>query len=160
MEHIDEKQPPDVLTSDGENATTIPVDEAPPHKREQFRRFRAYNTGLWNGPRRENKQAMYRQDNLHRYDAIASQLDLTPFQQKRGRVLLDDLDFMRLGRPVDYWLWAVCVVVANDDVADGTRYWPTPDGGSGVFAQTADDLEMDYATRMSAIMTVKNRLEV
>lgn len=165
MERIQEKEPPEVITSDTENATTIPVDEAPPAKREKFRKFRAYNTGLWNGPRRENKTAIMRQDNLHLYDAIASQIELTDYQQKRGRVALDRIELNDFGGPnltVDLVIWSICVIVANDDVPEGTRYWPHPQTKSndGLIEQVANDLGMDLSKQMSVLQRVMARTDI
>lgn len=158
VEHVQEKQPPGVLTSDTDNATQIHPTEAPPHKRRQFERFRAYNTGLWNGPRRENKTAMYRQDNLHRYDSIASSLELTPYQKQRGRSLLDDVKPSSFGKPIDQLLFAICVVVANAD-ADGKRYWPHPQkrDNDAEFTDMGDSLDLSLRMQMSAVMKLKSQ---
>lgn len=158
VEHVEEKQPPGVLTSDTDNATQIHPSDAPPHKRRQFEKFRAYNTGLWNGPRRENKTAMYRQDNLHRYDSIASQLELTPYQKTRGRNLLDEVSAADFGKPIDQLLFAICIVVTNAD-AEGKRYWPHPDkrDNDAEFESMADMLELSASTQMSAVMKLKSQ---
>ncbi|UBF22222.1 hypothetical protein HRTV-2_gp74 [Halorubrum virus HRTV-2] len=157
MEHISEKQPPSVLTSDTENATTIQPSEAPPSQREKYERLRAYNTGLWNGPKRENKKAMHRQDDLHRFDAVASQLELTPFQKERGREIFDELDYF--GPPVEHTIFAVCAVVANADYPEGTRYWPHPqkEDNDPMFTEMADELDMSVSKQMSTVMKVKSR---
>ncbi|AGM10942.1 hypothetical protein M193_gp103 [Halorubrum tailed phage 7] len=158
MEHISEKQPPSVLTSDTENATTIQPSEAPPSQREKYKRLRAYNTGLWNGPKRENKAAIRRQDNLHRYDAIAGQADLTPYQKERGRELFDSLNIRKIGLPADHIAFAICILVANADVPDGTRYWPHPDGkGDKPFERLSDSLDLSVSKQMSAVMKMKHR---
>lgn len=158
MERVPEKQPPSVITSDTENATAIYPSDAPPAQRAKYEKFRAYNTGLWNGPKRENKAAIRRQDNLHRYDAIASQAGLTPFQKERGRELLDSLNIRELGLPVDHIAFALCVIVANADVPDGTRYWPHPDGkGDKEFERLADSLDLSVRQQISAVMKLKYR---
>lgn len=161
MELVDEEQPPDVLTSDTDNATFIHPSEARPHEREKYRRFRAYNTGLWNGPKRENKEAVRRQDNLHRYDAISSQLDLTPYQKQRGRAILDDIDLRATGKPLDHVAFAVCVVVANAD-AEGKRYWPHAEkrDNDPIFAEMGGSLSMSIGQQLSAVMVVKQRTTV
>lgn len=157
MEHISEKQPPTVLDSDTENATTIHPNEAPPSQREKYKRFRAYNTGLWNGPRRENKSEMHRQDDLHRFDALASQLELTSFQKERGRLIFDELEYF--GPPVEHTIFAVCAVVVNADYSDGSRYWPHPSKSDNdeMFDEMASELEISLKKQMSTIMKVKNR---
>jgi len=158
MERVDEQQPPTVVTSDTDNATQIRPDEAPPDKRTKAKVFKAYNTGLWNGPRRENTEAFRRQDDLHRYDALASSLDLTDFQKQRGRKVMDDLDFHEMGKPIDHIIFGVCCAVANDDVEGGTRYWPHPDAtGDARFEDVADNLGLTQRQQLSAVQQVKAR---
>lgn len=158
----DEKQPPEVITSDTENATQVRPDEAPPHKRQQFERFRAYNTGLWNGPRRENTEQIRRQDDLHRYDAMASSIGLTDYQQQRGRKVLDDLDFQTLGLPIDNIIFGVTVVVANEAIEDGYRYWPHPEASANDerFAEFADEIGMNQREQLSVVQKIRSRIEV
>lgn len=159
MEQPEEREPPDVITSDTDNATTIQPREAPPEKREKFRVFRAYNTGTWNGPRRENKEVTYRQDNLHRYDALASTLNLNDYQRKRGRKVLEDFTPLReLGIDVDVIIFGICVIVANADVPDGSRYYPHPEAtGDAGFEEVADALDFDQHDQISAIEKVRAR---
>lgn len=156
MENLTEKRPPNVLTSDTENATIIPVGEAPPAQHQKYANFRAYNTDLWNGPRRENKEAIRRQDNLHIYDALASELELTDYQKKEGRRIFDDLNIRSFGKKVEYIIFAVCVLVANRDVPDGHRYWPHPQAqnNSELFAETARALDMNRSEQLSVVQQV------
>lgn len=166
MEHIQEKQPPDVITSDTENQTIIPVDKAQPEKQEKFRRFRAYNTGLWNGPRRENKKAVHRQDDLHLYDSIASQVCLTQYQKARGRRLLDSISVDSYttqnggDRPTKSVIFAICIAVANDDVPKGTRYWPHPDTKSNDhdFERVAESIPTEWPDLVSLVMMMDELL--
>lgn len=162
MEYTEEKEPPDVITSDTNNATKIEPKEAPPGKRRKFRRFRAYNTGTWNGPKRENKEVTRRQDNLHRYDSISSSLNLSGYQKSRGRKILDDLNIRKIGIGVDAVIFGICAVVANDDVEDGTRYWPQPssqDNGSSPFKDVADSLGYCWQEQMSIIKKIQSRVD-
>jgi hypothetical protein len=159
-----EKQPPTVLASDTENATQVRPSEAPAHKQQKFQRFRAYNTGLWNGPRRENKEAMHRQDDLHLWDAIAAQLDLTDSQKKRGRRLFDSLDVDALTARREWAsrhvAFGLAVVVANDDVRDGTRYWPQSKHADECFASFADGFDFDWKMELSLIKQVQHRADL
>lgn len=161
MDDIHEKEPPDVVTSDTPNATKVRPHEAPPHKERKFEAFRAYNTDLWNGPRRENTELMRRQDDLHRYDAISSQLSLTDFQKKRGRQLLDELDFQELGKPIDQIIFAVCVIAANADVDVGTRYWPHPDATDNdeSFAELGEELGLTRRQQLSTVQQIKAAID-
>lgn len=162
MEQPEEREPPDVITSDTDNATKVQPKDAPPHKRAKFRRFRAYNRGTWNGPKRENKQVVYRQDNIQRYDAISSSLELTPVQKSRGRDVFDSLnlgEFNKGSETIDHVIFGLCVLLANDDVRDGTRHWPHPDNGGmdEVFMQFAEDLGLDLSEQMSIVQRVRPR---
>jgi len=164
MDDVQEQQPPEVLTSDTENHTQIHPSDAPPEKREKFERFRAYNTGLWNGPERADKEVLHQQDDLHLYDAIASKLDLTPYQRKRGRVLADRLSLdsftsPRGQRDSKAVMFAFCVAVANDDV-DGTRFWPTPntEDNDAAFQDVWEEIDTDWEDMVSLIQRVDHKL--
>lgn len=159
MEHTEEREPPDVMTSDTNNATKVHPEDAPPHKREKFRRFKAYNRGTWNGPKRQNKEVVRRQDNLHRYDSLSSSLGLNDYQQSRGRSLLDEFDFMKEGVKVDNIIFGICVIIANDDVKDGCRYYPNPNApDDDVFEEVGNSLELDLSQQASAVEKVRSRV--
>lgn len=156
-----DKTPPNILTSDTNNATKIEPKEAPPDKRAKFRRFRAYNTGTWNGPKRRNKEVTRRQDNLHRYDSIASGLSLTGYQKSRGRSILDDINLRDMGLSVDRIIFGICVIVANDDVRVGSRYYPHPEAsGDDDFVETAESLNLDRADQISAVEKVRAKVDL
>jgi hypothetical protein len=159
METTEEKEPPEVITSDTENATKVIPTDAPEHKRTKFRKFRAYNTGMWNGPRRENTEEFNRQDDLHRFDAIASKLELTSHQKSRARQLLDDFDAHHFGDSIDHIIFGICVLAANHDVYDGSRYYPNPEAaGDDAFERIADVLNLDRSDQLSAIEKVRSRV--
>lgn len=158
MKHTEERQPPDVLTSDTDNATIIEPKEASPDDRAKFRRFRAYNTATWNGPKRENKELIRRQDDLHRFDSLASSLNLTDYQKSRGRGILDDFDCHAFGYSIDHIIFGICVVIANDDVDNGTRYWPRKGNQSGPYPRVADSLDLGWKEQMAAIKKVQSCL--
>jgi hypothetical protein len=166
MEYIEEQEPPEVITSDTENATKIHPEDAADSKQAKFRRFRAYNTGMWNGPRRENTKQFNRQDDLHRYDSIATSAGLTKRQKKQGREILDDFDSHHFGQSIDHIIFGICVVVANADVHDGSRYWPSHPNLSSIktcdedFESLADSLNFNWREQMSAIKKVQSRTDV
>lgn len=113
---------------------------------------------MWNGPKRENKEAIRRQDDLHLYDSVASSLDLTPYQKKRGRKLMDELDFHDMGKPITHIVFGICCAVANNDVHDGTRYWPHPDAtGDDAFEMVADNLGLTQKQQLSVVQQVNGR---
>jgi len=153
------------MTSDTKNATLIKPSDAPPDKQAKFRSFRAYNRGLWNGPKRENKKLVRRQDDLHRFDAIASTFDLTDYQKSRAREQFETIDlghFNKSSESVDDVVWAVCVLVANEDEMNGTRYWPHPDAGDDEqFEQFAEGtLGLDRGGQMSILQRVRPKTQL
>jgi len=159
MEEIQEREPPEVITSDTENATKVHPSDAPSHKYRQFQKFRAYNTGMWNGEERENTEQFRRQDDLHRYDSVASSLELTDYQKSKGRQMLDDFDAHSFGYSIDHIIFAICVLVANDDVAEGSRYYPHPEAsGDEAFVSVGESLGLDRADQVSAVEKVRPRL--
>jgi hypothetical protein len=161
MDTSEERQPPDVITSDTDNATKVEPKDAPAGKRAKFKRFRAYNRGTWNGPKRENKDVIHRQDNLHRYDSISSSLGLKDHQRQRGRKVLDELDFRRLGCSVDKFIFGVCILVANYDVEDGNRYYPHPEAtGDADFVRVAESLGLDQDDQISIVEKVRSRVDI
>jgi hypothetical protein len=161
MEHPEEKEPPEVITSDTENATTIQVSDVPVGKKRKFKKFRAYNTGTWNGPKRENKEVTRRQDDLHRYDSISSTLSLTDYQKKRGRRIFDNFDAHQFGQKLDHIIFGICVVVANDDVENGTRYWPADWGGDdSSFEELGKSINIDWKKQISIVNKVRDRVDL
>lgn len=158
MENTKEREPPNVITSDTSNATKLQPKEAKPKDSAKFRRFRAYNRGTWNGPKRENKEVVHRQDNLHRYDCLSSSLSLTDHQKSKGRTILDQLPLGKLGRPIDDVIFGICVVVANEDVRNGSRYYPNPEAAGDVqFEKVAGSLGLDRSAQLSIIETVRKK---
>ena len=160
MDTPQEKQPHDVITSDTDNATTIQPDEAPPNKREKFRKFRAYNTGMWNGPQRENTKQFNRQDDLHRYDSIASSLCLNDYQKSRGRNILDNFDAHKFGESIDKLIFGICLLVANNAVEDGSRYYPLSKSSDEPFEDVAESLGLDKYQQLSALEKVRAKTDI
>jgi hypothetical protein len=160
MTRINDEEVPTVLTSKTENATNInPNDASTTDQREKFQRLSKYNRGIWNGPRRENKEITRHQDNLAIFDALAGQLDLTEYQKEKGRRTLTQLDLPKIGKPVHLIAFSICILVANDDVHDDHRYWPTAKNNDECFERVADGLEYGDNTILSGMMTVDARRE-
>lgn len=159
MEYTKEQVPPEVITSDTENATKVHPSDAPSHKYRQFQKFRAYNTGMWYGPEEENKKKARRQDNLHRYDSISSSLELTDYQKTRGRHNLDEINVKNVGVEVDAIIFGICVLVVNSDVPNGSRYYPNPNcPDDRRFIEVAESLKLDRGEQISIIEKVRSRL--
>lgn len=159
MENLDiTEEPADVISSDTNNATTIDPKEAPPGKQYKFRRFREYNRGMYNGPKRENTELLHRQDDLHRFDSIASSLELSKHQKKSGRQAFESIDLHCFGTTVDHAIFGVCVIVANRDVNGKSRYYPNPKAaGDKQFESIAETLGLDRSDQLSAIEKVRTR---
>jgi len=153
--HINDDEVGAQLTAATGNATNINPNDAQTEKqRKKFSRLSKYNRGIWNGPRRENKKVTRRQDNLAIFDSLAGQLELTNYQKKEGRRVLDALDLRKIGKSVDLIAFSVCVLVANDDVPDGYRYWPRAKNADSDFRRVAGNLRHDLDAILSAMMTV------
>ncbi|MFC6717927.1 hypothetical protein ACFQGT_09830 [Natrialbaceae archaeon GCM10025810] len=117
---FDESEEEPIISPDTENATHFHSVEAPEKHRKKFRRLHGYNTGVYNG-QWADKAELRRLDNLAVFDAVSSQLELTPFQKRRGRLLFDSLDLRRIGYRAS--LVAVCVA-AYVCREDGRMYHP------------------------------------
>jgi len=158
-ESDDERKPDAVIGSDTPNATKIPVREAPPNKRAKFKRFVAHNKDTWNGPERENKEVTHRQDNLHRYDAISSSLEMTPYQQKRGRQLLDEIDLEPYS--LDLVVFSLCVLLVNRDVKKGNRYYPNESAEDDrLFEEMGDTLGFSQRRQASMVESLRQKVNL
>lgn len=165
MHKTNDEEVPSVLTSTSENATNInPNDASYSDQPAKFRdygtptyeKFSAYNRG-WNGPKRENKEVNRNQDNLAIFDALAGQVELTSYQKSEGRRTLSRLDLPRIGKSVNLVAFSVCILVANDDVHDGHRYWPTAKESDSEFERVADNIDFSDNAILSAMLTVDAR---
>ena len=138
MEETTEKEPSEVITPDTPNATYFKPSEG--SNPEKFKRFRSYNRGTWKDRREEDKRVTHRQDNLAIFDAISTQVELNSYQKQEARRTFDNLDLQRIGRQARLVAFCVCAVVANDDVHDGHRYWPTANNTDDAFERLAEAL--------------------
>jgi hypothetical protein len=164
MDEVEEKLPRASMMSDTDNQTTIPAEEAPPHLKWKYRKFRAFNRGVhpWC---EDNTEVVRNQDKLHLFDAIASRLDLGRYQQERGRKLTEDLDLSDMSGPgvnAEGLIWGICAVIANADVHDGTRYWPHPSSEKNcdVFRSVAEEFDLTRDQQMSVIQKVRARVDL
>lgn len=155
MESPSEKVPPEVITPDTKNATFFNPDES--NTEQRFKLLRFYHRGTWKDRRTENKKVRHRQDNLAIYDALSSQLTLTDWQKKKGRRIFDGLDLQLLGKSARLVAFGVCILVANDDVVDGTRYWPNASDTDEEFTQIKDNLDFRDSQVLSIISLVDRR---
>lgn len=157
----DEHEPPDVITSDTENATQVRPSEAPAQKERLFTRLAAYNKNTWNGPKRENKEVTHRQDDLQRYDAISSKLFTSRYRKERGRKFMDEVDFHEFGESIDHIIFGICAVVANDDVDNGTRHWPQhPRSRDDEFSEIGESLGLSPEEQLSAMEKIRSRIDM
>jgi hypothetical protein len=110
----DEEKEEPITTPDTENATHFHYEEAPDHKQDKFRKFHLYNTGLCNG-KWTNQQLRRKMDNLARFDAISSQLELTEYQKRRGRKLFKNINLSKFGVDADIISFCLMAIVARSD---------------------------------------------
>lgn len=158
MHRTNDEEVPTVLTSTTENATNInPNDASTDKQRRKYSRLSKYNRGTWNGPKRENKEVTLQQDNLAIFDALAGQVDLTSYQKTKGRRILTQLDLRKIGKSVNLIAFSVCILVANDDVHEGHRYWPTAKDTDDDFGRVAEGIDHDEDSILSGMMTVDAR---
>ena len=134
----DEEKEEPIISPDTENATHFHAIEAPPSERQKFTRFHGYNTGLYNGEW-ANETALRRVDNLALFDAVSSQLELTTYQKRTGRMLFDSLNLKHLGYRAVLVAFAVCAHVCRDD---GRVYHPNraAENNDELFVSFADTL--------------------
>lgn len=111
---FDEENEP-TTSNDTENATHFHPEEASPNLQATFQRLHHYNTGEWNGPRRENKEVTHRLDNFALFDAIAGHAELTPYQKTAGRELFDNLPLQTLGYGAELIAYCTCIYVSKLD---------------------------------------------
>jgi hypothetical protein len=92
---------------------------------DHYARLSEYNRGFRTGRTRMDTATLRRQDNLALFDALSCQLELTPHQKRRGRLLFDTLPLSAWSSPggIDAALVALMVaaVVARED---GRIYHP------------------------------------
>lgn len=158
---IEEKEPSQVITPDTENATHFNSNEVDDSNWKgptsvNYQRLLLYNRNTWKSRYEENKEVTHRQDNLAILDALSGQLDLNSFQKKKARRVFDDIDLGDLGKPVRLIAFGVCVVVANEDVPDGSRYYPTMSEPDELFVSMADRLDFSEGQLHSVIGVVAN----
>jgi hypothetical protein len=155
MEYIKEEEPSEVITPDTENATWFNPNES--NNSDLFEVLRFYNRGTWKDRREENKELRHRQDNLAIFDALAGQLSLTSYQKQEGRRTFGELELGELGHATRLIAFGVCVVVANDDVHGGHRFYPTAKGTDEEFRSMQRDLGFNSNTVLSVMGKIDAR---
>jgi hypothetical protein len=139
MDSITEKEPSEVVTPDTENATFFNPDES--NRPEHFKLLRFYNRGTWKDRREENKKVRHRQDNIAILDALSGQLSLTDYQKSEARRLFDEINLQKMGHKTSLIAFCLCAILANEDVPDGHRYYPTAKNTDAEFTSMQDNLE-------------------
>lgn len=135
---FDENEPEPTITSDGENATKFHPEEAPVEQRDHYKLLAGYNSGIYNREWADQKK-IRRIDNLHIYDAIAGQLELTDWQKNYGRDLLKELNVRRIGYSIEYVAFTVCALTVR---RDRRIYYPTrcDEDNDSLFCDLAENL--------------------
>jgi len=143
----------------GQATTLYPTDVADESKREKYSRLALANSLNWNGKWRDETRATKRDQNAI-LDAIAGQLQLTPYQHQRSRSVFDDLPdgFSGQGYSTRVVALCVCGIVGRED---GRNYHPnklhpnaSSESGSG-FSSIADEIDVSYQEVYSCWSTVK-----
>lgn len=121
-----------------ENRTSFNPDDASSGQEERFEQLRETNRGYWRGHADTANQAA--QDRRQRYEAIASQLDLTDAQQTRGWRRLQSVDLQRMGLSLDLVVFCLCALVVRDD---GREFHPhrSNENNDELFVEMAERLD-------------------
>lgn len=146
-----------VLTPDANNETYFDPTDVNGTSSINYERLRLLNRGTWLDRREENKEVTHRRDNMSVLNSISGQVELTDFQKQKARRLFERLDLREIGKSVEIVAFAVCAVVANDDVHHGSRYHPRMVNPDREFAHIADRLEFTETQLHSIIATVIDR---
>jgi len=74
--------------------------------------------------------------------------------------LFDVADVTKKKIGVDVVIFAVCAIVANEDVSSGSRYYPHPEAkGDEDFEEVAETLGFDRHEQISAIEKVRREVD-
>jgi len=168
----DESSPEPTTQPDTENHTQFYAADGEYHTRRRmdgsetfenyYRRLASLNTGVRNG-KWADESKLRRQEKLAIYDAIAGQLELTPYQKRRGRLLFDRLSVSELSSPggIDTPLVAVCVaaVVVRED---GRMFHPSRSEkrNDGLFTALLDDIGYTARTVQKCYEKVLHRVDL
>lgn len=166
----DENQIEPSTEADTENATKFYGSESLPGNRldnteslsEHYTRLANINSGIWTGTWAD-KEALRRSDNLAIFDAIAGQLELTPFQARVARTQFDDLNLRELSSPngIDTPLVAImtCAIVCRQD---GRIYHPnrSDNRNDSLFVDLLADFDYRIGVVRSCYEKVLNRVNL
>lgn len=131
---FDENTPKPTTIADTDNATKFnakdlekQINGVPLNIIKKWKRFRGYNTGIYNGYWADQKK-LRQMDNDYLFDAIAGYIELSPYQKRRAKMIFRGLPYSRWSPYYDVKTIAfiVCLLVANEDYrGDGMIYYPT-----------------------------------
>lgn len=161
QDSIEEKEPSQVITPDTENATHFNANEVDDSNWKgptsvNYQRLLLYNRNTWKSRYEENKEVTHRQDNLAILDALSGQLELNSFQKKKARRVFDKINLGDLGKQVRLIAFGVCIVVANEDVHNGSRYHPQMKNPDNLFDEMADRLDFSESQLHSIVGIINN----
>ena len=89
--------------------------------RSPVQRMVLHNGGKYIG-KRQIKRVLHQEDNWHRCNAIASQLDLNSAQKARVHFLLDRFNLKEEGIGIDKMTYTLCALICRED---GRRTYPS-----------------------------------
>lgn len=129
---FDESEPEPIVSPDTQNASKFHPEEAegPKHqwqrdallknrnvrtRYDEFKKFRWMNNGR--GDRRTsrgNTKLHQMMDRKQRFDAISSQLDMTPYQKRLGREVRDSKPLRKMGGDDEYLAFCLCAFICRN----------------------------------------------
>jgi len=168
----DEEQSEPLTEPDTDNATKFHPDDADHDTEDRidgtatfeqhYTRLASHNSGIYNG-KWADKTKLRHQDNLSVFDAIASQVELSPYQKETGRREYGDLNLRKLSTPggIDGTLVAI-MTAAVVSRRDGRGYHPGfhDEANDDLFLALLDNLGYDDVSVIhSAFGKVRHQLE-
>jgi hypothetical protein len=126
-----------------------------------YSRLALLNTGIFNGKWATDESARWKQEALAIFDAIAGNLELSPFQKELGRESFGTLDLRELSSPngIDAVLCAIMTsaIVCRED---GRFYHPNRDDNTNdpLFTALIEDLGYRDRVVRSCYEKILNRV--
>lgn len=138
-----------------QNRTDFDLLDVSPEEREHYRTLQNTNRGYWRGRADSANQTAI--DRRERYQAIASNLELTAWQTNYGYRLLESLDLRRMGLSLDLVVLSVCALVVRED---GREYYPyrSPDNNDQAFQDFVSESDLRDHEIASCMEKIRSRL--
>lgn len=133
--------------SDSTNSTNFYLAAEADENREKFDSLRKHNSKEWRNKSMRDKNVVREKDNHHLFDAISSQLELSDYQQERGLLFVENVNFSDVGYCIEASMFAVCVIAAHttidyERIPEKERYWMSCSDTKNRFSEFADELDL------------------